>query len=458
MVKYSLQRTVRGILFMVGVMNFFEHLDSEFAYSKKAFLYAINGLPESKTIVINLGMSSLSYNTGLLNIRTFKNFISDVSELVNANSKRQVVIVLSDSLEKTKHQYLLGNDNPSTNSGLYSALITLVHRDIVNVFCDGFANFNLRAIGFSISSVGADAAGELNRTLNAIERIISSKTNSDANKIKSVRELLEKKKSITKTANFNVTAKRTAETLNGLFRNFPRTVPILMEDISYKDNQIEEGDVFAAKIAIALNADVMLSISRKGMLYTVDPEKSGRALPFYCFDTGRGEPFNEARKAALAKKLNAAKHVNAHNKPIPLVLTSYNNPYTICNIFDKNTITGICQNGNYPAFTLFTNSRNPSLPIEARHIVGSVTIDGNAEKALVNDKRSLLQVGVVSVEGDFEAKSVVAILNKNSEEIGKGIVEYGSSEIRREIETRNSADSAKTKDSVVVSRSKMRLQ
>lgn len=427
-------------------MDFFEHLNSEFAYSKKAFLYALNGLPESKTIVINIGMSCLSYNTGLLNIRNFKNFITDVSEMVNASSKRHVVIVISDSLEKTKHQYLQGQDNPSTASGLYSALVTLVHNDIVNIFCDGFANFNLRAIGFSISSVGADATGELNKTLNAIERIASSKSISDENKVNSVKELLDRKKSVAKKANFNVTAKRTAETLNGLFRHFPRTIPIIMEDISYKDNPLEEGDVFAARIAAAVNADVVLSVSKKGMLYTVDPEKSDRALPFYCFDTGRSEPFSESRKAALAKKLNAAKFVNAHSKPIPFVLTSYNTPYTICSIFDKKTAEGICQKGLYPNFTLFTNSRNPSLPIEVRHVVGQVIIDGNAEKALINDKRSLLSVGIVRVEGDFEAKSVVAILNENLVEIGRGVVNFSSEEIDR------------GKDSEVINRSKMRLE
>jgi len=427
-------------------MDFFEHLDSEFAYSKKAFLYALGRLPESKTIVINIGMSSLSYNTGLLNIRNFKNFITDVSEMVNASSRRHVIIVISDSLEKTKHQYLKNNDNPSITSGLYSALVTLVHNDIVNIFCDGFANFNLRAIGFSISSVGADTTGELSKTLNAIERIISSKSTNDENKIDSVKELLDKKKNVTKKASFNVTAKRTAETLNGLFRHFPRTIPIIMEDISYKDSQLEEGDLFAAKIATAVNADVVLSISKKGMLYTVDPEKSERALPFFCFDTGRSEPFSESRKSSLAKKLNAAKHVNAHSKPIPFVLTSYNTPYTICNIFEHKTSDGICQKGEYPNFTLFTNSRNPSLPIEVRHVMGQVVIDSNAEKALINDKRSLLSVGVIKVEGDFEAKSVVAILNKDFLEIGRGVINYSSIEINSGI------------DAEVINRSKMRLE
>ena len=39
-----------------------------------------------------------------------------------------------------------------------------------------------------------------------------------------------------------------------------------MEDISQRANSLEDDDGFAAKIATAINADAMVSISRKGML------------------------------------------------------------------------------------------------------------------------------------------------------------------------------------------------
>ncbi|MDR0286393.1 MAG: hypothetical protein LBI03_01600, partial [Clostridiales bacterium] len=228
-------------------MNFFEHLNKEFAYTKEAFLYAINKLSDANSIVINIGISSLSYNTGFLNIRNFKNFIKDVSELINANTKRHIVIVVSDSLEKAKQQYLQPDnsglssaldaltqnnntvgvdslekikqqylqphDNLSTSSGLYSALVALAHNDIVNLFYDGFANYNLRVIGFSVSSVGADTTGELNKTLKTIESIVFSGSKTNDVKIRAVRELIKNKKSIAQTSSFNVMTKKTAETL-----------------------------------------------------------------------------------------------------------------------------------------------------------------------------------------------------------------------------------------------------
>jgi len=433
-------------------MSFLGHLDKEFAYSKESFLYALNKLPESKTIVINIGINSLSYNTGFLNIRIFKNFIKDISELVNSSLKRHVVIVISDSLEQAERQYLQAQDSPSANSRLYSALVALAHSDIVNLFYDGFADYNLRAIGFSVSSASADVTGELSKTLRKVEGVVFSETKDDATKLHAVRELVNSRKRMAQSSNLSATARRTAETIKGLYRNFPGTVPIIMEDVSQKDNEQEEDEGFAAKIAISLNADVVVSISSRGMLYTVDPSKNKNALPFYCFDTSRKEPFNEDRRAALAKKLNAARHVNAYNRPIPLVLTPYNSPYAICDIFDRNIIRNICQNGDYPSFTLFVNSRNASLPIEARPISGAIVIDANAEKTLLQSTGSLLPVGIIEVRGTFESKAVVAILNEASEVIGRGVVTHGSAVIKEKLETPGTG-----KSDEIINRTKMRF-
>ncbi|MDR2737287.1 MAG: hypothetical protein LBB49_06955 [Gracilibacteraceae bacterium] len=415
-------------------MSFFEHLNREFAHSKEAFLYTISQLPNAESIVVNISIGSLSHNTGLLNIRNFKNFTRDVAELVNSNSRRRVVIVVSDSLEETKHQYLHPSDvsdNPPTNSSLYSALISLVHNDIVNLFHDSFSNYNLRVIGFSVSSMETDVAGELNKRLRTIEGIVASGTKSDDVKLKAIKDLLHAKKSVDRGTTFK--AKKTAETIKQLFRNFPRIIPIIMEDVSQKENPCEEDDGFAAKIAMAINADAVVSISGKGMLYTLDPIKSTKAQPFYCFDTSRKCPFDDARRAELATKLNAAKNINARNKAIPMILTPYNTPYTLRGLFDRNSIEKICVNGEYPTFTIFINSQRIELPIEKQVVSGAVVIDEMAANELINSSHNLLSVGIIDVRGDFEAKSCVAILDKDLLEIGRGIARLSSAETREKM-------------------------
>ncbi len=223
-----------------------------------------------------------------------------------------------------------------------------------------------------------------------------------------------------------------------------------MEDISQKINSLDD-DGFAARIAIAINADVMISISRKGMLYTVDPLKNDKALPFYCYDTSRSAPapFKEAgRKESLSKKLTAAKNMNEHKRSIPMLLAPYNSPNTIYNMFDSDKINDICINGELPFFTILINSTDISLPIENRFIAGTIFIDKNAAVALMN-KSSLLSVGITSVEGDFDRKATVAILDEKLVEIGRGVTDFSSKELQQKLESHTSV--------TVINRGKLRI-
>ncbi|MDR0222933.1 MAG: hypothetical protein LBI38_05300 [Oscillospiraceae bacterium] len=430
-------------------MNFLEHLNKEFACSKEAVLHTINKLPDAKTVVVNVGMGVLSHDTGLLNIRSFKNFIKDISELVNANLKRRAVIVVSDSLKKTGHRYFRQSDDGghSAKHSFNSALSALVHNDIVNIFYDGFLNYNIRVIGFSVSSAETDAAGELNKKLRTIKGIASSETKPDDVKLKAIRDLLSDKRDAGRGTAFK--AKKTAETIRQLFKNFPRVVPIIMEDVSKDDALCEEDDGFATMIALSVGADALVSISGKGMLYTADPAKTAKALPFYCFDTGRRAPFDDARRAELAAKLNAAKKVNARNKSIPMILTPYNSPYTVRDLFDRNAIDKICADGEYPNFTIFINSQKVELPIERRPSAGSVVIDDNAAKELLNTSSNLLSVGIINILGEFGPKSVVSIVNKDLIEIGRGVVKLSSGDIKKTM--------GQPKGGTVISRQKMHV-
>ncbi|MEE3450149.1 MAG: PUA domain-containing protein [Acutalibacteraceae bacterium] len=456
------------------VLDFFEHLDTEFSKSKEAFLYSLRRLPAAKTIVINLGLSSLTYDTGFYNIRSLRNFIADIAELINSDSRKRIVIVVSDSINNTKQQYLALQDikkskkksdsrsansdatieSLTTDSRLYSALISMVHSDVVNLFYDGFSNYNLRAIGFSISSNDADVVGELKRFYKSIESV-AFKSMDDAQKIEAIKELIHSNRNITQNTGFKSLTQKTSDTIKGLFKAYPRTIPIIMEDISQKDNSFEDDDDFAAKIAVAINADVMVSISKKGMLYTVDPFNSSRALPFYCYDTSRNAPFSESRKKDLSKKINAAKTVNSHTRPIPMLLTSYNAPFTISNMFSAEKINDICVNGSFPFFTILINtdkilrfSSDISLPIESRHIAGSVIVDKCAAEALSN-KSSLLSVGIIKIEGTFDDKTTVSILNEDLVEIGRGVTDYSSEELQSIIDENRSV--------TVINRTKMRI-
>ena len=61
---------------------------------------------------------------------------------------------------------------------------------------------------------------------------------------------------------------------------------------------------------------------------------------------------------------------------------------------------------------------------------GRLMLDAGAVKAL-GDGKSLLPIGVVEVQGEFERGAAVACLSPEGHEIARGLINYGSSDARR---------------------------
>jgi glutamate 5-kinase len=63
-------------------------------------------------------------------------------------------------------------------------------------------------------------------------------------------------------------------------------------------------------------------------------------------------------------------------------------------------------------------------------VSGSFKIDHGAQRALYKGG-SLLPVGLMDVEGDFERGDVVRIMNDDEQEIGRGLTAYSSEEAEK---------------------------
>ncbi len=62
---------------------------------------------------------------------------------------------------------------------------------------------------------------------------------------------------------------------------------------------------------------------------------------------------------------------------------------------------------------------------------GKIHIDNGAVNALVNDKKSLLAIGITNIEGDFSVGDAVNIIDDKCNIIGKGIVNYNQIELNK---------------------------
>jgi glutamate 5-kinase len=63
--------------------------------------------------------------------------------------------------------------------------------------------------------------------------------------------------------------------------------------------------------------------------------------------------------------------------------------------------------------------------------VGSLRLDAGAERALVHQGASLLAVGISAVEGSFARQQPVRLLALDGRELGRGLSEFSSDELRQ---------------------------
>ena len=62
---------------------------------------------------------------------------------------------------------------------------------------------------------------------------------------------------------------------------------------------------------------------------------------------------------------------------------------------------------------------------------GAVRLDAGAVRALREDGKSLLPIGVTEVSGEFERGEAVALLEPGGAEIARGLINYSASDARR---------------------------
>ena len=64
-------------------------------------------------------------------------------------------------------------------------------------------------------------------------------------------------------------------------------------------------------------------------------------------------------------------------------------------------------------------------------LAGQLTLDGGAVRALTQDGKSLLPIGVVAVAGNFERGEIVGCVAPDGREIARGLVNYSAQEAAR---------------------------
>jgi glutamate 5-kinase len=210
-----------------------------------------------------------------------------------------------------------------------------------------------------------------------------------------------------------------------------RIVPVINENDTTTTDEISFGDndFLAAQVAVLVDAALLLMLTSTAGLYTADPRLDPAARLIEAV-AGPGELEGMAIGSAttplgsggMRSKVVAAEMATAAG--IPTVIGSGFEPGLLARAWagEPGGTRFAAQAERQPSFKLWLRYAKPSQ--------GTVVVDAGAARALRDGGTSLLPVGIVSVEGAFEAGDAVEV-RADGDVVGKGISNYSAVELRQ---------------------------
>ncbi|WP_227430179.1 glutamate 5-kinase [Psychrobacter sp. I-STPA6b] len=212
-----------------------------------------------------------------------------------------------------------------------------------------------------------------------------------------------------------------------------RVLPVINENDTISMDAIKFGDndTLGAMAAAMVKADLYIILTDQEGIFTDNPRNNPeaklihqeRAMADYLFDIagdggklGRGGMVTKVRAARLAAMGGC--------------------PTVVANGSIDNVITRVVS-GEAVGTLLTTNQEDKIIAKKqwlAAHLrmAGTLMIDKGAVNAIVNRNKSLLPVGVVEIQGDFDKGDVVAIVDQDSgERVAVGQVNFAAAEAKR---------------------------
>jgi glutamate 5-kinase len=209
-------------------------------------------------------------------------------------------------------------------------------------------------------------------------------------------------------------------------------VPIVNENDTVVTDEIKFGDndTLGALVSNLIDADALVILTDQPGLYTADPRRDPQAtlLPKVIAGdpalermaggagstSGRGGMITKVLAAARAARAGASTVVCSGREPDVLVRLA----------------RGESIGTEFVAQTPRIAARKQWL-VDHLRLRGSVRLDAGAVRALREDGKSLLPIGVVEVSGEFERGEVVAVLDPDGRELARGLINYASADARR---------------------------
>ena len=224
-------------------------------------------------------------------------------------------------------------------------------------------------------------------------------------------------------------------------------VPVINENDFVADEQttVGDNDALAATVAIGLSADRLVLFTSQPGLYSPASWREGTPQLESVVENvdirfqksferspgqGRGGVHSKVRAARLAASVG-----------IETFILDGRVPGLLQQIFDEQ---GATPGTRFPGHDV---PMQPSGPKErwllATRTPGQIVIDAGACAALTGRGSSLLLYGIVALRGAFLQNEVVEILSPDSQQIGLGLSNYGSGDLRRALDAKRALEAGR---------------
>ncbi len=336
---------------------------------------------EAQRIVVKVGTSTLTHETGKLNFFRIERLVRELSDLVNQG--KEIVLV---------------------SSGAVGA---------------GMERLGLTEKPKTIPEKQAAAAVGQGVLLHVYEKIFA--------------EYGQTVGQVLLTREDSVKRSRYVNSRNTLLQLLAMgVIPIINENdaVAVDELKIGDNDTLSAMVGTIVDADLIIILSDVDGVYTANPQTNPEAKLLSEIvditpeiDELAGGPGTLRGTGGMYTKIQAAKI--AVNAGIALVIASGTQDGVV-----REILTGQDVGTLFPSKHNRLQVRKSWLAFGSR-IAGDVQVDSGCAKAIVKTGSSLLAAGIVKVQGEFEQGKTIRILDPNGRELARGLSNYSSSEIER---------------------------
>ncbi|MEP6790597.1 MAG: glutamate 5-kinase, partial [Ramlibacter sp.] len=210
-----------------------------------------------------------------------------------------------------------------------------------------------------------------------------------------------------------------------------RVIPVINENDTVVNDEIKVGDndTLGALVANLVEADLLVILTDQKGLYSADPRKDPSAV--FIHEAKAGDVALEAMaggagsslgKGGMITKILAAKR--AAGSGASTVIAWGREPDCLVRLSRGEAI------GTLLVAPTQKNQARKQWMADHLQLRGAITVDEEAAAKVQGEGKSLLPIGMTTVEGDFSRGDVISIRDSRGGEIARGLANYAAAEAR----------------------------